>query len=284
MAGLAREDPVRRPRGRGRGHRLLRPAQHRLPDRRRPRRPGGDGPLQRLVPRMEDARALTPRADLRAARAAQPDGSPVRVERGRGDRDHGGGLAPAPALAGGPRSVDVLPSYAGAGERGGPHRQPSRRRSQHHVPCAGFALLVGAAVVAGTEARRRRGGLCTAGAVVVLGLAVSGSPVSRLRRGSRPRSGTTRRHSGVAGSRSIPPAPSASTTWPSSCSAAESRRRAWCSSARALALRPDRSEFHGNYGLLLLQMGRREEGEAELRYRLARNPATSPRARTWASP
>jgi superkiller protein 3 len=41
---------------------------------------------------------------------------------------------------------------------------------------------------------------------------------------------------------------------------------------RALALRPDRSEFHGNYGLLLLQMGRREEGKAELRHRLARNP------------
>ncbi len=41
---------------------------------------------------------------------------------------------------------------------------------------------------------------------------------------------------------------------------------------RALALRPDRSEFHGNYGLLLLKMGRRQEGLAELRYRLSDNP------------
>ncbi len=37
---------------------------------------------------------------------------------------------------------------------------------------------------------------------------------------------------------------------------------------QAMALRPERSEFHGNYGLLLLQMGRRAEGIAELRYRL----------------
>ena len=31
---------------------------------------------------------------------------------------------------------------------------------------------------------------------------------------------------------------------------------------RAVALRPDRSEFEGNYGLLLIQMGRRPEGLA----------------------
>jgi Flp pilus assembly protein TadD len=41
---------------------------------------------------------------------------------------------------------------------------------------------------------------------------------------------------------------------------------------RAIALRSDQSEFHGNYGLLLIQMGRRPEGLAQLRYRLARNP------------
>jgi tetratricopeptide (TPR) repeat protein len=41
---------------------------------------------------------------------------------------------------------------------------------------------------------------------------------------------------------------------------------------KAIALRPDRSEFHANYGLLLLQMGRRREGQAELRYRLSHNP------------
>ena len=41
---------------------------------------------------------------------------------------------------------------------------------------------------------------------------------------------------------------------------------------RAIALRPDRSEFHANYGPLLLQMGRRPEGIARLRYHLQHNP------------
>jgi tetratricopeptide (TPR) repeat protein len=41
---------------------------------------------------------------------------------------------------------------------------------------------------------------------------------------------------------------------------------------RAIALRPDRSEFQGNYGPLLIQMGRRPEGVAKLRYRLAQEP------------
>jgi tetratricopeptide (TPR) repeat protein len=41
---------------------------------------------------------------------------------------------------------------------------------------------------------------------------------------------------------------------------------------RAIALRPDRSEFHANYGPLLIEVGRREEGMARLRYRLGHNP------------
>jgi Tfp pilus assembly protein PilF len=41
---------------------------------------------------------------------------------------------------------------------------------------------------------------------------------------------------------------------------------------RAIALRPDRSEFQGNYGPLLIQMGRRSEGVAKLRQRLAQEP------------
>jgi hypothetical protein len=41
---------------------------------------------------------------------------------------------------------------------------------------------------------------------------------------------------------------------------------------RAIALRPDRSEFHGGYGPLLIQMDRRPEGVTKLRYRLADNP------------
>lgn len=41
---------------------------------------------------------------------------------------------------------------------------------------------------------------------------------------------------------------------------------------RAIALRPDRSEFPGGYGPLLVQMGRLPEGMARLRYRLGDNP------------
>ena len=41
---------------------------------------------------------------------------------------------------------------------------------------------------------------------------------------------------------------------------------------RAIALRPDRSDFQGTYGPILIQMGRRAEGVAKLRYRLGREP------------
>jgi Flp pilus assembly protein TadD len=41
---------------------------------------------------------------------------------------------------------------------------------------------------------------------------------------------------------------------------------------RAIMLRPDRSDFQGTYGPILIQMGRRAEGVAKLRYRLAREP------------
>ena len=41
---------------------------------------------------------------------------------------------------------------------------------------------------------------------------------------------------------------------------------------RAIALRPDRSEFQGTYGPILIQMGRRAEGMAKLRYRLGQEP------------
>jgi Flp pilus assembly protein TadD len=41
---------------------------------------------------------------------------------------------------------------------------------------------------------------------------------------------------------------------------------------RAIALRPDASEFRGTYGILLIQMGRRPEGLAQIRYRLDDKP------------
>jgi Flp pilus assembly protein TadD len=41
---------------------------------------------------------------------------------------------------------------------------------------------------------------------------------------------------------------------------------------RAIALRPDRSEFQGTHGPILIHMGRRAEGVAKLRYRLRQEP------------
>lgn len=140
-----------------------------------------------------------------------------------------------------------------------------------YVPCAGFALLVGAAVIAAAEARRR-GGLRTA--VAVAGLALAGLWLAGLATAARIQTvvwhdpETLWRH-GIAVD------PACSICIHNLAIIVQRRGEPEASLAlfqRALALRPDRSEFHGNYGLLLLQMGRREEGKAELRYRLARNP------------
>jgi protein O-mannosyl-transferase len=140
-----------------------------------------------------------------------------------------------------------------------------------YVPCAGFALLVGAAVIAAAEARRR-GGLGTAVAVVALGLAglwLAGlATAARIQTAVWHDPETLWRH-GVGVD------PACSICLHNLAIIMQHRGEPEASLAlfqRALALRPDRSEFHGNYGLLLLQMGRREEGKAELRYRLARNP------------
>jgi protein O-mannosyl-transferase len=140
-----------------------------------------------------------------------------------------------------------------------------------YLPCAGFALLVGAAVLAAAEASRHRR-LGTAVAVVALGLVVlwlAGLAVAARIQTAVWHEPETLWRRGVA----VDP----------SCSicihnlAIILRRRGEQDASlalfrRALAIRPDRSEFHVNYGLLLLEMGRREEGKAELRYRLARNP------------
>lgn len=141
-----------------------------------------------------------------------------------------------------------------------------------YVPCAGFALLVGAAVVAGTEARRRRAGLGTAVAVVVLGLAVLW--LAGLATAARIQTAVWHDPE-TLWRRGIEVDPACSICIHNLAIIMQRRGEPEASLAlfrKALSLRPDRSEFHGNYGLLLLQMGRREEGEAELRYRLARNP------------
>jgi Tfp pilus assembly protein PilF len=140
-----------------------------------------------------------------------------------------------------------------------------------YVPCAGFALLVGAAVIAAAEAGRR-GALGTAVAAVALGLA--GLWLAGLATSAWVQTGVWHDPE-TLWRRGVEVDPACSICIHNLAIVMQRRGEPEASLAlfrRALSLRPDRSEFHGNYGLLLLQMGRREEGKAELRYRLARNP------------
>ncbi|HET9923450.1 MAG TPA: tetratricopeptide repeat protein, partial [Methylomirabilota bacterium] len=140
-----------------------------------------------------------------------------------------------------------------------------------YLPCAGFALLVGALVVALAEAPRR-GALRRP--VAVLGLGLLAIWLAGL---------------GVAASIQTTVWRDPETLWRyaiavdprcSIClhnlgiitSQRGDRAESLVLFERAQALRPDRSEFYGNYGVLLLQMGRRQEGIAKLRYRLAHEP------------
>src|SRR6185437_9508693 len=81
-AGLAGEDPLRGPGGRSGRHRLRSAAGNRLLDGRGAARPGRDGRLQRVVPRLEDVRTAPSGPALRDARELAPARS--RVPGGRG--------------------------------------------------------------------------------------------------------------------------------------------------------------------------------------------------------
>ena len=140
-----------------------------------------------------------------------------------------------------------------------------------YLPCAGFALLVGALVVALAEAPRR-GALRRPAAVLGLGLlaiwlaglGVAASIQTTVWRDPEtlwryaiavdPRCSICLHNLGIITSQR------------------GDRAESLVLFERAQALRPDRSEFYGNYGVLLLQMGRRQEGIAKLRYRLAHEP------------
>jgi tetratricopeptide (TPR) repeat protein len=140
-----------------------------------------------------------------------------------------------------------------------------------YLSCAGFALLVGALVVALAEAPRR-GVLRRPIAVLALGLVVvwlAGLGVSAAIQTTVWRDPETLWRYAIA----VDPRCSI-------ClhnlgiitSQRGDRAESLALFERALALRPDRSEFYGNYGVLLLQMGRRQEGIAKLRDRLAHEP------------
>jgi Tfp pilus assembly protein PilF len=140
-----------------------------------------------------------------------------------------------------------------------------------YVPCAGFAVLVGAlalAVIRAGHAGRLRPPI-PALALGAIGLWIAGLGLTARVQSSiwhdsetlwryaievEPDCAICHHNLGVAlGSRG-------------------QRAEAQALVERAIALRPDRSEFHANYGPLLIELGRRDEGMARLRYRLGHNP------------
>jgi Flp pilus assembly protein TadD len=140
-----------------------------------------------------------------------------------------------------------------------------------YVPGAGFALLVGALVIAIGETWRR-GKLRPAIAAIALSLCalwmVGLALAARIQTAVWHDSETLWRYA-------IEIDPTCSVCQ-HNLAVSVGRRGNYAEGlaafGRAIALRPDRSEFQGNYGLLLMEMGRRAEGLAALRYRLADSP------------
>ncbi|HMB88598.1 MAG TPA: tetratricopeptide repeat protein [Methylomirabilota bacterium] len=140
-----------------------------------------------------------------------------------------------------------------------------------YVPCAGFALLVGALVVGAVEARRR-GWLGTPVAALVVALVASWIVglgfATRIQTGVWHDSETLWRYTLEV----EPTCSICSHNLAVILGERGDQAEALALFERALALRPDRSDFYSSYGVLLLQMGRRPDGLAALRYRIARAP------------
>lgn len=140
-----------------------------------------------------------------------------------------------------------------------------------YLPCAGFALLVGALVVALAEAPRR-GLLRRPIAALGLGLVVVWLAGLGLAAGIQT---TVWRDPETLWRYAIAVDPRCSICLHNLgiiTSQRGDRAESLALFERSLALRPDRSEFYANYGVLLLQMGRRQDGIAKLRHRLAHEP------------
>jgi Flp pilus assembly protein TadD len=140
-----------------------------------------------------------------------------------------------------------------------------------YVPCAAFALLVGASVIRVAEARRR-GRIRPAIAALVIALVavwiVGLGIVARVQTGVWHDSETLWRYA-------IQVEPTCSICKHNLAVILVQRgeqTQALALLERAIALRPDRSDFYSSYGVLLLEMGRRQDGLAALRYRITRNP------------
>lgn len=139
-----------------------------------------------------------------------------------------------------------------------------------YVPCAAFALLVGALAIGVVQAGRRRlGRPVVAMALGVMGIWIAGLALTASVQSSVWHDSETLWRYAIE----VDPGCAICLH---NLGVNLSRRgdlaEAQALLERAIALRPDQSEFHGNYGPLLIQMGRRPEGLAKLRYRLGHNP------------
>jgi Flp pilus assembly protein TadD len=140
-----------------------------------------------------------------------------------------------------------------------------------YVPCAAFALLVGALAIGVVQAGRRR---LLRRPVVAMALGVMGIWIAGLALTASVQSSVWH-DSETLWRYAIEVDPGCAICL-HNLGVNLSRRgdlaEAQALLERAIALRPDQSEFHANYGPVLIQMGRRPEGLAKLRYRLGHNP------------
>ena len=192
-------------------------------------------------------------------------------------------LAEEGTLARGPCDLDLLPGDARAGGRvvhTGNHLGPT---ANTYIPCAGFALLVGARRCRQGGGRPAARGSWHPVAVVALGLA------RPLDRGPRP---AARAQSAVwhdpetLWRHAIEVDPGLLHLLHNLASSAAPRRspRPWPCLSRAICLRPDQSEFHGNYGPPPDPDGPARDGTPGSATVSSAIPATSSRAQSWASP
>jgi tetratricopeptide (TPR) repeat protein len=140
-----------------------------------------------------------------------------------------------------------------------------------YVPGMGFALLPGALVVAMVRAWRS-GGL--RGPVVAVALGAGAFWIGSLALGARAQSSVWR-DSETLWRYAIEVDPACAICYHNLATILGTRgdrAEAQALLERAITLRPDRSEFHGSYGPLLLAMGRHADGVARLRYRLGADP------------
>ena len=140
-----------------------------------------------------------------------------------------------------------------------------------YLPCAGFALLVGALVIVVAEAWRRgrlRTPIAAVAVVLIASWIVGLAAAARSQAGVWHDPETLWRYAIEV----EPGCAICNHNLGVILGARGDHAQALALLEHARALRPDRSDFYSSYGVLLLEMGRRQEGLAALRYRIAQNP------------